>query len=693
MASLTRNPEGGMKQVVIAVSLAVLISSSCFAGDRNIEMSTDPRRPMLGETVQLQCAGVGDWSAPLVSARIVIKNAQKVVVSSGRMDIDGMSASYDYTIPTDEQIGKWKFTCVIRDQADRVQKTREKNVKVFAVIDPLPVDPPPVDPPVDPSVDLPVDGPIAAHNTITEYNGPATCIACHQKEATEMLQSLHMQWSGPTPDLTNTNGEALGKGVGGINTFCTYAMSSKAACFSCHVRADGNAPDPVQAEDVDCLMCHNDIYQRTFVTDPDNTETVTNVLGEVKTYVFGKVDGQGNYTTVPDFAKMPEGTNMVNVARTVHLPTKQSCLRCHAKAGGGDWTKRGDMGLNSANATVEQDVHLAKDGADLSCVDCHSALNHKIAGRGIDLRATEAAAPTCQSCHNSAPHADATLNRHAQGQVSCQVCHIREFGKGGATEMSRDWSNPTWNAAFCSGQGGFVGEEIKEANVKPDYVWFDGTSYVYNVGETITADAETGVFHMAKANGKPFDGKSQIVPIKRHFSNMPLHESGKIIPPAIMWMFMTGNFDTAVQKGMEDQGMTGNYSIVEADAEMLITHGVDPKEKAPSCVECHNGSGSTVDGAGMVPFEALGYHAVPAAVRSCTLCHERESLSWESTHQKHRQENVSCSSCHTSEPTGLVQAQSALCSSCHENKSWRSSGHKKHVVDKKLACIRCHTFS
>ena len=191
-----------------------------------------------------------------------------------------------------------------------------------------------------------------------------------------MLQSLHSQWSGPTPDLSNTNGEALGKGVGGINTFCTYAMSSKSACFSCHVRADGNAPDAVQAEDVDCLMCHSDIYQRTFVTDPNNTETVTNVDGVTKTYVFGKVDGEGNYTTVPDYAKMPEGTNMVNLARTVHLPTNQSCLRCHAKAGGGDWTKRGDMGQNSADATVDQDVHLAKDGADLSCVGCHAVNVH-----------------------------------------------------------------------------------------------------------------------------------------------------------------------------------------------------------------------------------------------------------------------------------------------------------------------------
>jgi hypothetical protein len=393
---------------------------------------------------------------------------------------------------------------------------------------------------------------------------------------------------------------------------------------------------------------------------------------------------------------MPEGTNMVNVARTVHMPTKTSCLRCHAKAGGGDWTKRGDMGLNSANPTVDQDVHLAKDGADLSCVSCHSALNHKISGRGIDLRQTEAAAPTCQSCHNEAPHSSATLNRHAQGQVSCQVCHIREYAKGGATEMSRDWNNPVWNAAFCSGQGGFVGHEVKESFVKPEYVWFDGTSYVYNVGETIQPD-ERGVLAMAKANGAPFDGRSMIVPIKRHFSNIPLDANGKIIPPAIMWMFMTGDFDIAVQKGLEEQAAkgieyTGSYTMVQADAEMLITHGVEPKEKAPSCIECHNSSGSTPDGAGIVPFDALGYHSVPAAVRSCDLCHGQKSEGWESMHQRHRQDNISCASCHTSEPTGLVEAQNVLCSSCHGSKSWSSKAHNKHIK-KGLECINCHTFS
>lgn len=693
--------EGVMKKFAIALSVALLMNGISYADDRDedqrryIKMPTHLGEAVPGESVQFQCTADGDWKLPLISAQITITNAEREkVVERKTMRIDGRKANYDFVIPSDSPSGAWKYRCVIKDNKERMKKEARFFVAEAPTVDPPPiVDPPLSEPPVGgPPPVVYENGPVPAHNTITAYDGPATCIACHQKEATEMLDSLHMQWSGPTPDLTNTNGEALGKGVGGINTFCTYAMSSKGACFSCHVRADGNAPDSPQPEDVDCLMCHNDIYKRKFVADESNPVNVIDYLGQEKSYIFGKEDAQGNYTTIPDFAKMPAGTNMVNIARTVHLPTNASCLRCHATAGGGDWVKRGDMGLNSANATVAQDFHLAKDGANLSCVDCHSALNHKIGGRGIDLRQTETAAPTCQSCHNEAPHSNATLNRHAQGQVSCQVCHIREYAKGGATEMSRYWSNPVWNPAFCSGQGGFVGEEVKAANVKPEYVWFDGTSYVYNIGETITPD-ENGVLHMAKANGRPFDGKSVIVPIKRHYSSMPWQEwTGQIVPPVIMWMFMTGDFDVAVQKGMEEHKMSGPYSIVEADAEMLITHGVDPKEKAPSCVECHNSSGSTPDGAGMVPFDALGYHTVPAAVSSCTLCHEQKSMQWQSMHQSHREDNVSCSSCHTSEPTGLVKAQNVLCSSCHKNKSWKSEGHKKHI-EKGLDCINCHTFS
>ncbi len=678
------------KKTLVMASLCILVGSSCLAADRSIQMTTTPVEATLGQPVQFECTGVGGWRSPLSSAQIIINNPQRqsgsTEVTKQKMTINGLTADFDYTIPANEPAGNWSYTCVLQDRSGKVRQSAQFTVKESSDVG--------TEPPPDPGTPPPggglVDGPIPAHNTITAYNGPSTCISCHQEEANDMLSSVHMKWAGPTPDLTNTNGEELGKGVGGINTFCTYAVSSKGACYSCHVRADGNAPHPPEAADVDCLMCHSDTYQRKTVEDPNNSVTVTNVLKQVKTYIFGKQDAQGNYTTVPDYAKMPAGTTMVNLARTVHLPTNQSCLRCHATAGGGDWVKRGDMGVNSKDATVDQDVHLSKAGANLTCVSCHASANHKIGGRGIDLRATEAPNPTCQSCHTAAPHSNTTLNRHAQGQVSCQTCHIQTYAKGGATEMSRDWRVPVWNRAFCSGQGGFVGEEVKQANVKPEYAWFDGTSNVYNVGETIKADAQ-GIYPMAKANGAPFDGKSKIVPIKRHFTIMPLHESGQIIPPAIMWMFMTGNFDTAVEEGMKDQGMTGNYTLVEADAEMLITHGVDPKSEAPSCTSCHDNTGATPDGKGMIPFAALGYHEMPAKVSSCTLCHESKSQPFETMHQNHRNRNISCNSCHTPTPTGLVQPQSQLCSSCHDSKSWSSGAHKTHIA-KGLDCTKCHTF-
>ncbi len=661
----------------IVLATSVMIASQALStGNSGMIMTAAPNPVSQGQTMLITCKGTGHRQDSLQKAEITITDSQdNITVDTTAMDRNGLSATYAYIIPAQGADGSWKYTCNLNDG-----KHNEIGTSTFTV------------------------GPgsgnggggggngSSAHQSIQSYNGPATCIACHQVEAEEMLNSLHMQWSGPTPDLTNSNGKHLGKAVKGINTFCTYAMSSKGACFSCHVRADGNAPHPPNINDVDCLMCHNDTYQRKFVTDPNNAATVTNVLGETKTYVFGKVDSRGNYTSVPDFDKMPAGTTMVDLARTVHPPTRKSCLRCHAKAGGADWTKRGDMGLSTADPTVDEDVHMSPNGADLSCTACHSTQGgHKVGGRGIDLRVTEAQAPTCQACHTSSPHSDKVLNRHAQGQVSCQVCHIRTFGKGGATEMSRDWSIPHWNPAFCSGQGGFVGEEVKESFVKPEYVWFDGTSSVYNIGETISPDSQ-GIYHMATANGNAFDGNSKIVPIKRHFSTMPLHESGTIVPPSIMWMFMTGDFDLAVQKGMEEQGLSGNYSIVDADTEMLITHGVEPKESAPSCTECHDFSGRTPDGTGMVPFTRLGYHKVPARVESCTLCHGSKSFSWEQTHTKHAGFGMACISCHTGEPTGLVKAESQLCSQCHDRKSWEGpKSHEKHVK-KEVKCLACHTF-
>ncbi len=163
---------------------------------------------------------------------------------------------------------------------------------------------------------------------------------------------------------------------------------------------------------------------------------------------------------------------------------------------------------------------------------------------------------------------------------------------------------------------------------------------------------------------------------------------GRIVPPAIMWMFMTGDINQAVAKGMLDQGMTGAYTYVNANAEMLISHGVEPKTMAPKCAECHGAL--TGHNNLMVPFTQLGYHTMPALVKSCTLCHEKETLSWERIHDKHRSE-FACTACHTTPPTGLVKPTSDLCNDCHSMKTASSQKiHDKHV--EKYACSKCHKF-
>jgi len=531
---------------------------------------------------------------------------------------------------------------------------------------------------------------LAVHAGITAYNGPATCIACHPTQATDMLNSLHMKWSGPTPELTNAPNQNLGKAVKGINSFCTYAMSSGNTCFTCHVRADGNAPHSPSVNDVDCLMCHNDTYQRKFTMDPTKTITVTNVLGQIKTYIFGLTDASGNYFTEPNYAAMPAGTTMVDIAQNVHKPTRQSCLRCHATAGGADWTKRGDIGLNTATAATDtQDVHMSPTRGNLTCSACHAVSGHKIGGRGIDLRQTETPDPKCTDCHGTAPHTiTVKMNVHAAGQVACQTCHIRTFAKGGATEMSRDFRIPVWRASQLSGQGGFVGEEIAVSNVKPEYRFFDGTSYVYNTDETIAKNAD-GSITMAKANGTIFDGKSKIYPIKNHKSIMPLLADGRLVPPAILWMFMTGDYNQAVTKGMEAAGMTGSYTYVTANAEMLINHGVEPKTMAPVCADCHG----TLKGHNdlMIPFTALGYHELPTSAKGCVMCHSKKSLGWQQYHDKHRSA-LKCYACHSKTPVGLKSATSTLCQTCHVLRTGTSQVvHKTHLPLGK-ACTDCHVY-
>ena len=81
----------------------------------------------------------------------------------------------------------------------------------------------------------------AAHTGLT-WQGPQTCLACHETEAREMHASSHYQWQGPA--LYTVNGPDIqGKLLTALNSYCVSILGNWNACGSCHVGL-GAQPDP-----------------------------------------------------------------------------------------------------------------------------------------------------------------------------------------------------------------------------------------------------------------------------------------------------------------------------------------------------------------------------------------------------------------------------------------------------------------
>lgn len=503
----------------------------------------------------------------------------------------------------------------------------------------------------------------------------AKCLECHVTEGFEAVDSLHGMKPIAAPNVLNISGDS--QKLIEINTFCSYPNPALAgaACLSCHPTL--GRFENLTAADIDCLRCHNDAYKRAFPGDPDpaNHDNIVDWQGTSKTYIpADRDDVTGEFYVAFNWDAMP-GLTALDLIKGVHKPTTTSCLSCHAKAGGGDWTKRGDFGLSTANPSSTEDVHLASaanGGAGLSCADCHTPSLHQIPGRGIDLRPEEGGSvKACVDCHigmDSGGHAAAGKrsepDRHVQ-RVACQSCHIPAFGKGGATEMWRDWTTPHWNQALCSGQGAWAGEEHKVANVAPDHVFFDGTSYVYSLGQTLSkVDPISGFDLMADANGGVNDafGASKLVPIKRHQSNMAVMSSGadtgKVIPFDVVWQFKTGLSNEAAERGKAYAGFTGDHEWKWLEAEMAINHGVSPASDVAECTSCHHARGdflieteTKLDKLGFRLKDADKNGVVDAADKAiiCSQCHGEKAFKrdWEQMHA-HTQKGsgIGCTFCH-----------------------------------------------
>jgi len=462
------------------------------------------------------------------------------------------------------------------------------------------------------------------HTNLSFAQYPDNCISCHQAEAEEVSSSTHYNWMGDTPDMVNQTGTLQGKLNNAVNSYCINILGDWPVCGSCHV-GRGKRPDNLSADltNIDCLVCHNRDYaaQRTRLSD----------------------------------GSMGVASPIDSMVRNISKPDRSNCLNCHAKAGGGDAVKRGDLSLALINNTDSaMDVHMNGSSSDLTCQACHQFKNHRVIGKGSDLRPTDdvsrGARVNCTTCHenmdSSNGHSANDINHHI-GRVSCQTCHIPYYAKV-PTEVHRDWlfHHDGTHADGKSGPGHPFIE--KASDLIPEYRFWNGRSdnALLEDDASRTYDSLLDTYPTSRPVGDINGVNSKLYPFKYKTALQPktTRDDRLIAIDTFEYIKGSGDVTASIESGLQNMGYPADepYEWVTTDTYQLLNHGVDPSSGALNCDDCHSSS-ARIDLQG-----ELGY--APKASQSvvCSQCHERESGSFDSIHRRHVQSRgYDCSYCHT----------------------------------------------
>ncbi|MDW7644006.1 MAG: MopE-related protein [Desulfuromonadales bacterium] len=471
------------------------------------------------------------------------------------------------------------------------------------------------------------------HANLAWSDYPANCLSCHSSQASGMFGSVHYQWVGAAPDMVNQPGTPQGKLTNSVNSYCINILGDWKICGKCHV-GRGMRPDTagVGTENIDCLMCHNEDYAavRTRLADgslapPEETPQAT-------------LDG---------------------FVRNLGKPTRKNCLVCHANAGGGDAVKRGDLSMATiANNDANFDVHMNVLGPNLSCQSCHKFIDHKVTGKGSDLRVTDFAAEVkCSTaeCHpgmdSGSGHASSgnrnEPDRHVS-RVSCQACHVDVYAKV-ETELHRDWRFHHDGSPADGLTGPGHPHLEKAANLVPELRFWNRLSDNYLLGDVAVMDPTTNAYPTSRPLGDIHDGK--LYPFKYKTADQPMVSADRklIALDTLVYLGTTGDVIEAIESGLQNQGYaaTTPYEWVTTDTYQLINHGVAPATSV-SCAKCHESGawGIEVDS----KLDTLGYQLKGPKAQICSQCHREKNLP--SNHERmhghiSKGPGMDCSFCHT----------------------------------------------
>ena len=467
---------------------------------------------------------------------------------------------------------------------------------------------------------------------IQKYEGSKSCLPCHPNQVNDVIHSDHYTWQSKPVNLIDAAGKPwpdkpVGK-LGGLNDFCITpdinflgiltnknGVDVKGGCGQCHVGMGGvnskitidKFTEDQKKENVDCLICHADyaVYNR-------NMKTIVQDAYGTLYYIPN--------TSVIDIAYVKKATVSAKVDIAAALksikktPDNKNCLQCHAYAGGGANNKRGDLEPIHMTDPAKVDVHM---GSGVKCISCHKTENHKIAGRGVDLRTNELNYNVrCENCHTASVHQGplgATLNNHIKS-IDCTTCHVTEYAIIQSTDAFRDWSKAEYNSVTAL----YEPKIERGQNLKPVYLWWNGTSYgqqtdvpavfnkdnKYAPNKTSKPDYVTLFAPVGSIN----DAKAKIFPFRYHYAYMPIDPVTKqFFPAKASKVFMTGDTAAGFTIGYKEWfgvDLVSTPQWVYAERYMGLYHEVKPASQALSCTSCHSNRG-------ILDWKALGYKGDP----------------------------------------------------------------------------------
>ena len=440
----------------------------------------------------------------------------------------------------------------------------------------------------------------ADHSKFKELQGPFSsgpevtkaCLACHNEASHQVMKSIHWTWETISP----TTGAKLGKQFA-ANNFCGSMLSNEPRCTSCHAGygwTDKNY-DFTKQENVDCLACH------------DTTSTYKKVATDAGHPLYEPREmpkGSGKIVQPPDLAR---------IAQHVGKPGRENCGACHFNGGGGDAVKHGDLDTSLIKPSRELDVHMAADGGNMVCADCHTFNAHQPSGsryaatakdtKAVDMRHVVHERATCESCHTVAPHKEERLNSHAN-KLACPTCHIPEFARGGiATKTLWDWSTagkrgPDGKPLYIKDEHGHLSYSAEKGdfaygeNVRPTYKWYNGVVHQISIMDKID---DTKILELNRVEGSAKDPNARIWPFKVMVGKQPYDPVNKTLVVNHVYgnddtsFWSNFNYEKSIKAGMDYAGFpySGQFDFIETRMNWFITHMVAPKEDAVRCKECH----------------------------------------------------------------------------------------------------------